>query len=213
MRFTLPWLLEHLQTDATLDQIADKLTMLGLEVEGVESRGAELAAFKVALVTEVRRHPDAERLSVCRVDTGSEVAEVVCGAPNVRAGMKAVFAAPGVVIPATGEPLKPARIRGVDSNGMLCSEAELLLGEDHAGIIELPAGAPVGVPASEVIRFEGPVIELAVTPNRGDCFGVLGIARELAAAGPRRAAVPRFLPRAGGTFTAPLQISLDFPRR
>ena len=135
---------------------------------------------------------------------------VVCGAPNVHAGMKAVFAPVGVVIPATGQPLKRARIRGVDSNGMLCSEAELLLGEDHAGIIELAPDAPVGAPASEVIRLEGPVIEVAVTPNRSDCFGVLGIARELAAAG-LGTLKPRNFEPLPGAFEAALQISLDFP--
>lgn len=210
MRFTLPWLREHLATDASVDEIADKLTMLGLELEGVESRGADLEAFKVAVVTEVRRHPDAERLSVCRVDTGSGVAEVVCGAPNVHAGMKGVFAPVGTVIPATGQPLKQARIRGIDSSGMLCSEAELLLGDDHAGIIELPGDAPVGAPASAAIRLEGPVIEVAVTPNRSDCFGVLGIARELAAAGLGTLVARNFEPLPGA-FRAPLQISLDFP--
>ena len=144
MKFTLPWLLEHLETDASLEEIVDKLTMLGLEVERVETRGTDLSLFKVALVTEVRRHPDAERLSLCRVDAGGEVAEVVCGAPNVHAGMKAVFAPVGVIMPATGEVLKRATIRGVASAGMLCSAAELLLGEDHEGIIELAPDAPVG---------------------------------------------------------------------
>ena len=161
-------------------------------------------------MTEVRRHPDAERLSLCRVDTGSELAEVVCGAPNVHAGMKAVFAPVGVVIPASGEVLKRARIRGVDSNGMLCSAKELLLGEDQDGIIELAADAPVGRPASEVIRIEGPVIDVAITPNRGDCFGVLGIARELAAAGLGTLKRRDFSPVAGG-FDAGLEITLDFP--
>jgi phenylalanyl-tRNA synthetase beta chain len=210
MKFTLPWLLEHLETEAGLGQIVDRLTMLGLEVEGVETRGADLSAFKVALVTEVRRHPNAERLSLCRVDSGSELTEVVCGAPNVHAGMKAVFAPVGVVIPASGEALKRARIRGVDSNGMLCSAKELLLGEDHDGIIELAADAPVGRPASEVIGVEGPVIDVAVTANRGDCFGVLGIARELAAAGVGRLK-PRDFSPLPGEFNADFEITLNFP--
>jgi phenylalanyl-tRNA synthetase beta chain len=210
MKFTLPWLLEHLETDARLNGIVDRLTMLGLEVDGVETRGADLSPFKVALVTEVRRHPNAERLSLCRVDTGSELTEVVCGAPNVHAGMKAIFAPTGVVIPGSGEALKRARIRGVDSNGMLCSAKELLLGEDHEGIIELAPDAPVGRPASEVIRVEGPVIDVAITPNRGDCFGVLGIARELAAAGLGTLKHPDFSP-VPGEFDAELEITLDFP--
>ena len=138
------------------------------------------------------------------------MAEVVCGAPNVHAGMKAVFAPPGVVIPASGEALKRARIRGVDSNGMLCSAKELLLGEDQDGIIELAPDAPLGRPASEVIRIEGPVIEVAVTPNRGDCFGVLGIARELAAAG-LGTLRQRDLGPVPGNFDAGLEITLDFP--
>jgi phenylalanyl-tRNA synthetase beta chain len=209
MKFTLPWLREQLETEASLGEIVDRLTMLGFEVEGVKTRGADLTPFKVALVTEVRRHPDAERLSLCRVDTGSELTEVVCGAPNVHAGMKAIFAPVGAVIPASGEALKRARIRGVDSNGMLCSAAELLLGEDHDGIIELAPDAPVGRPASEVIRIEGPVIDVAITPNRGDCFSVLGIARELAAAG-LGTLKPRNFSQVAGGFDAGLKITLDF---
>ena len=133
MKFTLPWLKEHLATEASLGEIVEQLTMLGLEVEAVEKRGADLSPFRVAQVTEVRPHPDAERLSLCRVDTGEHVVEVVCGAPNVHAGMKAVFAPVGAIIPGSGEVLKRARIRGVESNGMLCSARELLLGEDHDG--------------------------------------------------------------------------------
>ena len=184
MKLTLPWLKEHLATEASLDEIVERLTMLGLEVEGVESRGADLAPFTVAEVSRpCAATPNAERLSLCEVDTGSARVEVVCGAPNVHAGMKAVFAAVGTVIPESGKPLQQATIRGVDSCGMLCSARELLLGEDHAGIIELAPDAPVGRPVDEVIRVEGPVIDVSVTANRGDCFGVVGIARELAAAG------------------------------
>jgi tRNA-binding EMAP/Myf-like protein len=171
MKLTLPWLKEHLATEASLGEIVEQLTMLGLEVEAVEKRGADLSPFRVAQVTDVRPHPDAERLSLCRVDTGEHAVEVVCGAPNVHAGMKAVFAPVGAVIPGSGEVLKRARIRGVESNGMLCSAGELLLGEDYEGIIELAADAPVGRPASEAIKVEGPIIEVAVTPNRSDCFG------------------------------------------
>ena len=210
MKFTLPWLKEHLATEAALGEIVDRLTMIGLEVEAVEARGADLSPFRIARVSEVRAHPNAERLSVCRVDTGERTVEVVCGAPNVHAGMKAVFAPVGATIPGSDQVLKRATIRGVESNGMLCSERELLLGEDHAGIIELAADAPVGRPASEAIGIEGPVIDVAITPNRSDCFGVLGIARELAAAGlgelkPRNSApVP-------GTFDPALRIDLEFP--
>ncbi len=210
MKFTLPWLKEHLATAASLADIVDKLTMLGLEVEEVTVRGADLTPFRVAKVIDVRRHPNAERLSVCRVDTGDHTVEVVCGAPNVHAGMKAIFAPVGATIPGTGDVLKRATIRGVESNGMLCSARELLLGEDHAGIIELAGDAPVGRPASEAIRIEGPVIEVAVTPNRSDCFGVLGIARELAAAGLGELRSREFAP-VPGTFEPSLQITLDFP--
>jgi phenylalanyl-tRNA synthetase beta chain len=210
MKLTLPWLKEHLATDASLDEIVARLTMLGLEVEDIETRGADLAPFTVAEVTAVRRHPNAERLSLCEVDTGSRRVEVVCGAPNVYAGMKAVFAAVGTVIPESGTALQQARIRGVDSCGMLCSARELLLGEDHAGIIELAPDAPVGRPLDEVIRIEGPVIDVAVTPNRGDCFGVIGIARELAAAGLGTMKSRDFSP-VPARFDASLQITLDFP--
>jgi phenylalanyl-tRNA synthetase beta chain len=210
MKFTLPWVKEHLATTASLAEIVDKLTMLGLEVEEVSARGADLSPFRVAQVIDVRRHPNAERLSVCRVDTGDHTVEVVCGAPNVHAGMKAIFAPVGATLPGTGEVLKRATIRGVESNGMLCSARELLLGEDHAGIVELAGDAPVGQPASDAIKVEGPVIEVAVTPNRSDCFGVLGIARELAAAGlgDLRSRECDPVPPA---FESPLQITLEFP--
>jgi phenylalanyl-tRNA synthetase beta chain len=210
MKFTLPWLKEHLATEASLGEIVDQLTMLGLEVEAVEARGADLSPFWVAQVIDVRRHPSAERLSVCRVDAGEHVVEVVCGAPNVHPGMKAVFAPVGATIPRSGEVLKRAVIRGIESNGMLCSAHELLLGEDHAGIIELASDVPVGRPASEAIKVEGPVIDAAVTPNRSDCYGVLGIARELAAAGLGELK-PRDLTPVPGTFDPALRITLDFP--
>lgn len=210
MKLTLPWLKEHLATEARLDEIVARLTMLGLEVEDVETRGADLAPFTVAEVVAVRRHPHAERLSLCEVDTGSGRVEVVCGAPNVHAGMKAVFAAVGTVIPESGVALQQAKIRGIDSCGMLCSARELLLGEDHAGIIELAADAPVGRRVDELIRIEGPVIDVAVTANRGDCFGVIGIARELAAAGLGKMIRRDFNPVAAD-FDASLQITLDFP--
>ena len=211
MKFTLPWLKEHLKTEAGLDDLVAALTSLGLEVEAVEERGADLSPFVVAEVVGVRRHPDAERLSVCEVDVGrGEPFEVVCGAPNVHAGMKAVFAQPGVIIPESGEMLKPAMIRGVRSNGMLCSARELKLGEDHAGIIELAAETPIGRPASEVVRSESPVIDVGLTPNRSDCFGVQGIARELAAAGLGHLR-PRDFREVPPAFRSELGIALDFP--
>jgi len=183
MKFTLAWLREHLDTTASLVDIRERLTMLGLEVEGVSDPGESLRSFVVGHVVEAVQHPNADRLRVCKVDTGKGVIQVVCGAPNARTGMKGVFAPVGSVIPATGAVLKAGKIRGADSNGMLCSARELQLGEDHDGIIDLPADAGIGQPAAEALGVTDPVIEIKVTPNRGDCLGVRGIARDLAAAG------------------------------
>ena len=183
MKFTLSWLKSHLQTDAPLDRITDTLTQIGLELEGVENRGAALASFRIAHVIEAVQHPNADRLRACKVDTGDGIVSVVCGAPNARTGMKAVFAAPGSYIPGTNMTLKVGEIRGVQSAGMLLSFREMGLGEDHSGIIELPADAPVGVSYTSWAGLDDPVIEIGVTPNRGDCFSVRGVARDLAAAG------------------------------
>ena len=157
--------------------------MIGLEVEGVEDRSAELAPFTVAYVKEAKQHPNADRLRVCIVDTGSEEVQVVCGAPNARTGMKGVFAAAGSYIPGTGIDLKKGVIRGVESNGMLVSEREMGLSDEHEGIIDLPEDAPVGTPFAKILGLDDPVIEIAITPNRGDCLGVFGVARDLAATG------------------------------
>jgi phenylalanyl-tRNA synthetase beta chain len=183
MKFTLSWLQTHLDTDAPLDRITDTLTQIGLELEGVEDRGAALAAFRVAHVIEALPHPNADRLRACKVDTGDGIVSVVCGAPNARTGMKAVFAAPGSYIPGTDMTLKVGEIRGVQSAGMLLSAREMGLGDDHSGIIELPASAPVGQSYAAYSGLDDPVIEIGVTPNRGDCFSVRGVARDLAAAG------------------------------
>jgi phenylalanyl-tRNA synthetase beta chain len=183
MKFSLSWLKTHLDTDASLQQITDTLTAIGLELEGVEDRGAILAAFRVAYVIEAVQHPDADRLRACRVDTGSGIVSVVCGAPNARTGMKAVFAPPDSFIPGTGITLKIGKIRGVESAGMLLSAREMGLGDDHAGIIELPDDAPIGIPYAVWAGLDDPVIEIAVTPNRGDALSVRGVARDLAAAG------------------------------
>ena len=210
MKFTLPWLKEHLDTNASLDAICERLTMLGLEVEGVTDPGAELAAFSVGYVREARPHPNADRLRLCTVETKHGVFEVVCGAPNARTGMKGVFAPEGSIIPVTGEVLKKATIRGVASVGMLCSMRELKLGEEHDGIIELPAEAEVGTPAAQALGLEGPVIEVKLTPDRSDCFGVAGIARDLAAAGLGRLLTRDFTPVPGEGAAGPA-IRLDFP--
>src|SRR3954468_18575859 len=183
MKFTLSWLKTHLQTDASLDQITDTLTNIGLELEGVENRGAALASFRIAHVIEALPHPNADRLRACKVDIGDGIVSVVCGAPNARTGMKAVFAAPGSFIPGTNVTLKVGEIRGVQSAGMLLSAREMGLGDDHAGIVELPEDAPVGVAYATYSGMDDPVIDISVTPNRGDCFSVRGVARDLAAAG------------------------------
>src|ERR1700742_2113479 len=183
MKFTLSWLKSHLQTDASLDRITDTLTQIGLELEGVENPGAALASFRVVHVLEAVQHPNADRLRACKVDTGGGIVSVVCGAPNARTGMKAVFAAPGSFIPGTSVTLKVGEIRGVKSVGMLLSAREMGLGEDHSGIVDLPDDAPVGMPYVQWAGLDDPVIEISVTPNRGDCFSVRGVARDLAAAG------------------------------
>jgi phenylalanyl-tRNA synthetase beta chain len=183
MKLTLPWLKDHLDTDASAEQVAGALTALGLEVERIDDRAAPLEGFVVGYVSAARPHPQAERLRLCTVETGNATLEVVCGAPNARAGMKGVFAREGLVIPESGEMLKSASIRGVVSQGMLCSARELRLGEEHDGIIELAEDAAVGAPAAKALGIEGPVIDIAVTPDRADCLSVRGIARDLAAGG------------------------------
>jgi phenylalanyl-tRNA synthetase beta chain len=183
MKFALSWLKTHLDTDATLGQITATLTRIGLELEDVEDRGAALAPFRIARVIEAAQHPNADRLRVCTLDTGVGTATVVCGAPNARTGMKGVYAPPGSFIPGTGITLKVGDIRGVRSAGMLVSERELGLGEDHTGIVDLPEDAPVGASYAQWAGLDDPVIDVSVTPNRGDCFSVRGIARDLAAGG------------------------------
>ncbi|WBY07044.1 phenylalanine--tRNA ligase subunit beta [Sphingomonas sp. 7/4-4] len=184
MKFTLNWLKEHLETTASLDDVVEALTRVGLEVEGVENPGEKLAAFRVARVLTAERHPQADKLQVLTVDTGEGAPlQVVCGAPNARAGLVGVLGLPGAVVPANGMQLKVAAVRGVESNGMMCSTRELELGDDHEGIIELPADAPIGVSYPDYAGLNDAVIDVSITPNRQDCMGVRGIARDLAAAG------------------------------
>lgn len=184
MKFTLSWLKEHLETTASLGEITETLTRIGLEVEHIEDRAAPLAPFVVGHVMTAEQHPNADRLRVCTVSIGGDtVVEVVCGAPNARAGLKTAFAAIGSVIPATGDVLKAGAIRGVVSNGMLCSARELKLGDSHEGILELPEDSPAGAPIAPILGVDDPVIEINLTPNRADCAGVRGVARDLAAAG------------------------------
>ena len=183
MKFSLSWLKQHLETDATIEDVADACNRIGLEVEGIENPAERLRGFTVAKVLTADRHPQADKLQVLTVDAGNGPVQVVCGAPNARAGLIGVFGVEGAVVPANGMVLKKAAIRGVESNGMMCSSRELELGDDHDGIIELPVEAPVGTAYSDYAGLNDPVIDVAITPNRQDCMGVRGIARDLAAAG------------------------------
>ena len=211
MKFTLSWLKEHLETDASLTDIVETLTRIGLEVEGVENPAEKLAPFVVAEVLTAERHPQADKLQVLTVNTGSgEPVQVVCGAPNARAGLKGVFGGPGAYVPGSDLTLKVAAIRGVESRGMMCSVRELELGEEHDGIIELPADAPVGAAFAEWRGLDDPVIDVAITPNRQDCMGVHGIARDLAAAG-LGTLRPVEAKAIAGSFPCPIEIRTDDP--
>ncbi|MGA7530505.1 MAG: phenylalanine--tRNA ligase subunit beta [Pseudolabrys sp.] len=210
MKFTLPWLREHLDTDASLSEIVDRLTMIGLEVENVEDKANLLKPFVIASVISAEKHPNADRLRVCMVDIGDgKPIQVVCGAPNARAGMKGVFSAPGTFIPGKNITLAVGTIRGVESRGMLCSAAELMISDDHEGIIDLPADAPVGKSYADWAGASDPVIEINLTPNRPDCTGVAGIARDLGATsiGAYKDRIPKPVK---GTFPCPVKVTLDF---
>ena len=211
MKFSLSWLKEHLDTDASAAQIADKLTAIGLEVEEVTNPAEALAPFKVAKVLTADKHPQADKLQVLTVDAGTgEKIQVVCGAPNARAGMLGVFGAPGAYIPGSDMTLKVAAIRGVESHGMMCSARELELGEDHSGIIELPDDAPVGAAYTQYAGLDDPVFDVAVTPNRQDAMGVRGIARDLAAAG-MGTLKPLAVPQVEGSFHCPVAVGIEEP--
>ncbi|OHT18436.1 phenylalanine--tRNA ligase subunit beta [Edaphosphingomonas haloaromaticamans] len=211
MKFTLSWLKDHLDTQAGLDEILVALTQVGLEVEGVEDPAAKLGAFRIARVLTAERHPQADKLQVLSVDTGEgEPLQVVCGAPNARAGLVGVFGAPGTYVPGLDVTLKIAAIRGVESRGMMCSMRELELSDAHEGIIELPADAPVGASYAEWAGLTDPVIDVAITPNRQDCMGVRGIARDLAAAGLGELK-PLDIPTIRGAFPCPVEIRTDDP--
>uniref|UniRef100_UPI00311FDBF7 phenylalanine--tRNA ligase subunit beta n=1 Tax=Ferrovibrio sp. TaxID=1917215 RepID=UPI00311FDBF7 len=209
MKFTLSWLKSHLDTQAPLDEIAAKLTAIGLEVEGIADPAALYAPFVVAEVKKAEPHPNADKLRVCEVFTGTETFQVVCGAPNARAGMKGVFAPVGSTVPGINLTLKAASIRGVASNGMLCSEREMGLTDEHTGIIDLPADTKVGAPFAAVAGLDDPVIEIKLTPNRGDCLGVRGIARDLAAAG-LGTLKPLAVTPVPGQFDSPIGVRRDF---
>ena len=211
MKFSLSWLKSHLETDADIYAVADVLNRIGLEVEGIENPAERLAGFTVARVLTAERHPQADKLQVLTVDPGDGMAlQVVCGAPNARAGLVGVFGREGAVVPANGMVLKKAAIRGVESNGMMCSSRELELGDDHDGIIELPGDAPVGMAFSDYADLNDPVIDVSITPNRQDCMGVRGIARDLTAAG-LGTLKPLAIASVAGTFLCPVEIRTDDP--
>jgi phenylalanyl-tRNA synthetase beta chain len=210
VKFTLSWLKEHLDTDATLDEIVAKLTMIGLEVESVEDKGKLLAPYVIARVTEAKQHPNADRLRVCMVDTGDgKPIQVVCGAPNARTGMTGVFVPPGAFIPGKNMTLAIGTIRGVESRGMLVSEFELQISDDHDGIIDLPADAPIGTAYAKYAGLDDAVLDINLTPNRPDCTGVNGIARDLAATdlGTFKERTPKPVK---GEFLCPVSVKLDF---
>jgi phenylalanyl-tRNA synthetase beta chain len=209
MKFTLGWLKEHLDTRASVDEIADTLTRIGLEVEEMFDPATALGAFRVAEVLKCEKHPNADKLQVCEVDTGTERLQVVCGAPNARAGLKGVFAPVGSYVPGSDLTLTKAKIRGVESNGMLLSERELELSDEHAGIIELDPEAKVGSSAAAALGLDDAMIHVAITPNRPDCLGVRGIARDLAAAGLGKLKKDTVKPVKGG-FASPIPIELEF---
>ncbi len=208
MKFTLSWLKEHLDTTASLQQILDGLVGVGLEVEEVTDRTQELAAFKVAYVLEAGKHPNADKLRLCKVETNQGIKQVVCGAPNARAGMKAIIALPGAVIPATKDVLQLGSIRGQESQAMMCSERELLLSEEHDGIIDVQGDWPVGTPAVVALGLDDPMIYIKVTANRPDALGIHGLARDLAAKGLGTLKPVNATP-VKGTFTSPISVSLN----
>ena len=215
MKFTLSWLKGHLDTDASLDEIAEALTDLGLEVESIEDPVADFGEFRICRVIECAKHPNADRLSVCKVATypegrncPAEEVQVVCGAPNARTGLIGVFAPAGARIPGTQVDLKASAIRGVESNGMLCSERELMVSDEHDGIIDLPDDAPLGERYIDYAGRNDPAIDIAITPNRPDALGVRGIARDLAARGIGRLN-PAPSVKVEGRFKSPVSVSID----
>src|SRR3954452_4013657 len=210
MKFSLDWLKEHLETNASASDIADKLTAIGLEVEAVSNPAEALAPFRVARVLTAEKHPQADKLQVLTVDAGEGPVQVVCGAPNAHAGMLGVFGPPGAYIPGSDMTLGVRPVRGVDSHGMMCSSRELELGDDHSGIIELPGDAPVGAAFTEYAGLNDPVFDVNVTPNRQDAMGVRGVARDLAAAG-LGTLKPLAVPQIEGGFPCPIDIRNDDP--
>ncbi len=211
MKFTLSWLKQHLDTDASLEQISEKLTDIGLEVEDIEDKEKIYAPFKVAYIESAKPHPDADRLKVLQVKTADYgILQVVCGAPNAKAGMYGIFAPEGTYIPGLDVTLKKSKIRGVESNGMMVSEKEMCLSDEHNGIIELEGEYKIGTPMAEIFGLDDALIDIAITPNRADCAGVRGIARDLAAAGLGKLKDIN-IDKVKGSFESPITVSLQFP--
>jgi phenylalanyl-tRNA synthetase beta chain len=208
MKFTLSWLKDHLQTPATIGEIVEAMTMAGLEVEHVENPAAKFAQFSVARIISAARHPNADKLQVCQVETRDGPKEIVCGAPNARAGLVTVYAPLGAYIPGSGITLEARPVRGVVSNGMLCSGAELELDADADGIMELDASLPVGAPIADALGLADPVVDFEVTPNRPDWLGVVGVARDLAAAGLGKFVAKNATP-VPGRFASPVAIATE----
>jgi len=210
MKLTLSWLKDHLETDASLAEIVERLTSIGLEVEHVDDKAA-LKPFVIAKVLSAEKHPDADKLRVLMVDTGAGApVQVVCGAPNARAGLVGAFAAPGTYVPGIDTTLGVGKIRGVESRGMMCSERELQLSDEHNGIIDLPEDAPVGQSFAAYAHLDDPVIEINLTPNRPDATSIHGIARDLAASGLGTLKTPPVAPVAG-TGECPVKVTIADP--
>ncbi|MGB0934861.1 MAG: phenylalanine--tRNA ligase subunit beta [Alphaproteobacteria bacterium] len=209
MKITLSWIKDYLDTNASLEEVSERLSMLGLVVDEVHNPADALQGFNVVEIMEAEKHADADRLKVCKVNTGEEVLQVVCGGPNARAGLKTVLAKPGMVIPSNGMKMKVSKIRGVESHGMLCSTVELgVSDESDGGIIEIAEDVKIGTPFSDVAGLDDPVLEIEITPNRGDCLGAFGIARDLAAAGVGTLIPPK-VPEVQGKGASPISVKLD----
>ncbi len=212
MKFTLSWLKHHLETDASVTEIADVLTDLGLEVEGIENPAEKLADFTIGKVVSAEKHPDADKLRVCQVDTKDGMTQIICGAPNARAGITVVIASPGTYVPGIDTTIGVGKIRGIESHGMMCSEREMELSDEHDGIIELPSGQ-VGERFTDWLAANrpdtvDPVIEIAITPNRPDALGVRGVARDLAARGLGKLK-PLSVEPVPASFTSDLKVRID----
>ena len=211
MKFTLSWLKEHLDTTVSLRDITDKLNSIGLEVDDVVNLADTLKDFKVAKIISAEKHPNADRLKVCSIDTGADVpVQIVCGGPNARAGINVVLASPGTEIPSNGMVIKKSKVRDVESLGMLCSASELGLGEDNGGIIELPDSAEIGGNVAQALNLNDPMIDIDITPNRPDCLGIRGIARDLAAAG-LGTLKPLKDQQVNKSGQSPIRVKFDFP--